>query len=194
MNRIISASTAAIVGAMVLSASPATACISCSYVPEVVKGSRTSDGPASRGRRAERPSTRRPNVAANRDQARKRIVKQEPAVRRPHVATVAPVRRRPAPAAVAAVPIEVAKPAPVAVATPTPLETAAKPAAVGAAGAVGEAPAQSLAVAATAQTPTTVLEGASIEVVPPAPNADNSGGGCKRVIALADTTVSVPCE
>lgn len=85
MNRNILAIAAALVAAPALFASAAEACISCNYVPEVVKGHLTSDAPRSYAR--ERVYTVERSAPA-----KKRIVKSEPVAKSVDTAEAAPVK------------------------------------------------------------------------------------------------------
>jgi hypothetical protein len=78
---------AALLAAPALFASAAEACISCEYVPEVVRGSQTSDAPRSYAR--ERSYV----VERERAPAKKRIVRSEPVVKHVDTAEAEPAAK-----------------------------------------------------------------------------------------------------
>jgi hypothetical protein len=80
---------AALLAAPALFASAAQACISCEYVPEVVRGSQTSDAPRSYARERSYVAER------ERAPAKKRIVRSEPVVKQQvDTAEAEPVAKR----------------------------------------------------------------------------------------------------
>jgi hypothetical protein len=88
VTRTILAIAAALLAAPTLFASAAEACIACEYVPEVVRGSQTSDAPAhhtrERANTVERGRSARPA---------KHIVRSEPAAKTVETAETAPVKK-----------------------------------------------------------------------------------------------------
>ena len=89
MTRKFLALAATLLAAPALFASAAEACISCEYVPEVVRGSQTSDAPRSYARER--------SYAAERERApaKKRIVRREPVVKQQvDTAEAEPVAKR----------------------------------------------------------------------------------------------------
>ncbi len=87
MTRNILAIATALLAAPALFASAAEACISCNYVPEVVKGSQTSDAPRSYAR--EHVYT----VERERSRPAKRIVKSAPTAKKSvETAATAPIK------------------------------------------------------------------------------------------------------
>ena len=89
MTRKFLALAAALLAAPALFASAAEACISCEYVPEVVRGSQTSDAPRSYARERSYVAER------ERAPAKKRIVRSEPVVKQQvDTAEAEPVAKR----------------------------------------------------------------------------------------------------
>lgn len=82
------ATIAALLAAPALFATAAEACISCEYVPEVVRSSQTSDAPHSYARERSYVAER------ERAPAKKRIVRSEPVVKQVDTAEAEPVAKR----------------------------------------------------------------------------------------------------
>jgi hypothetical protein len=88
VTRTILAVATALLAAPTLFASAAEACIACEYVPEVVRGSQTSDPPAHQAR--ERANTVERGRSAR---PARHIVRSEPAAKRVETSETAPVKK-----------------------------------------------------------------------------------------------------
>jgi hypothetical protein len=174
MTRILAVATA-LLAAPTLFAPAAQACISCEYVPEVVRGSQTSDEPAhyARERSYTVPYPRERSYTVEREPSPrpiKRIVRSESNARKVETAGPAPVEMQ-AHNEISSIAVEV------------PATSKIEPKAA-------QSESSSIAVAST--------EAAGIEKQPPvAPTGKQASAkpvGCKKYFPSVGLTLTVPCE